>query len=212
MNPLVRVVAADTQPLSRDAMARAVRQRPPLQLVGEATDAGGLRAAIAGSRPDVVVVDAAVVAGERGGLAGWLTAGRVPARVIVIVPGGDAAQGYRALAAGADGLVSRLGTGEQLVDAVLRVANGETVIAGEAQTAVAAEIRLREIVPRPAVSAREREILELIAEGLSAPQIGRRLHLATPTVKSHLSHLYEKLGVSERAAAVAAAMRRGLLA
>jgi two-component system, NarL family, nitrate/nitrite response regulator NarL len=212
MSPLVRVVAADTQPLSRDAMARAVRQRPPLQLVGEATDAAGLRAAIAGSRPDVVVLDAAVLAGERGGLAGWLSADRVPARVIVIVPGGDASQGYRALAAGADGLLSRLATGEQLVDAVLRVANGETVIAGEAQTAVAAEIRLREIVPRPAVSAREREILELIAEGLSAPQIGRRLHLATPTVKSHLGHLYEKLGVSERAAAVAAAMRRGLLA
>lgn len=211
MSPLVRVVAADTQPLSRDAMARAVRQRPPLQLVGEATDAGGLRAAIAGSRPDVVVVDAAVLAGERGGLAGWLGGGRVPARVIVIVPGGDASQGYRALAAGADGLLSRLATGEQLVDAVLRVAHGETVIAGEAQTAVAAEIRLREIVPRPPVSAREREILELIAEGLSAPEIGHRLHLATPTVKTHLSNLYEKLGVSERAAAVAAAMRRGLL-
>ena len=211
MSSLVRVVAADTQPLSRDAMARAVRQRPPLQLVGEAIDAPSLRAALAGSRPDVVVLDAAVLAAERGGLTGWLRSGELPARVIVIVPGGDVAQGYRALAAGAQGLLSRLATGEQLVDAVLRVAAGETVIAGEAQTAVAEEIRIREIMPRPSVSHREREILELIAEGLTAPQIGRRLHLATPTVKSHLSHLYEKLGVSERAAAVAVAMRRGLL-
>jgi len=192
-------------------MARAVRQRPPLQLVGEAIDAPSLRAALAGSRPDVVVLDAAVLAAERGGLTGWLRSGELPARVIVIVPGGDVAQGYRALAAGAQGLLSRLATGEQLVDAVLRVAAGETVIAGEAQTAVAEEIRIREIMPRPSVSHREREILELIAEGLTAPQIGRRLHLATPTVKSHLSHLYEKLGVSERAAAVAVAMRRGLL-
>ncbi len=212
MDQLVRVIAADTQPLSREAMARAVRQRPPLQLVGEAIDARSLRAAIVGSRPDVVVVDAAVLEGERGGLAEWLRAGCVTARAIVIVPGAaDAGQGYRALAAGAQGLLSRLATGEQLVDAVLRVARGETVIAREAQTAVADEIRIRERVPRPPVSAREREILELIAEGLTAPQIGRRLHLSTATVKSHLAHLYEKLGVSERAAAVAAAMRRGLL-
>jgi two-component system nitrate/nitrite response regulator NarL len=208
---LVRVIAADTQPLSRDAMARAVRQRPPLQLVGEAIDASTLRAAIAGNRPDVVVLDAAVLEGERGGLAGWLRAGAAPAPVIVIVADADAGRGYRALAAGAQGLLSRLATGEQLVDAVLRVARGETVIARETQTALAEEIRIREQVPRPPVSAREREILELIAEGLTAPQIGRRLHLSTATVKSHLGHLYEKLGVCERAAAVAVAMRRGLL-
>jgi two-component system nitrate/nitrite response regulator NarL len=211
MSSLVRVVAADTQPLSRDAMARAVRQRPPLQLVGEAIDARGLRAAIAGSRPDVVVADVAVLAGERGGFPEWLLDGGLTAQVVVIVPDGDAAHGYRALAAGARGLLSRLATADQLVDAVLRVARGETVIADEAQTALAAEIRIRETVPRPIVSPREREILELIAEGLTAPQIGRRLHLSTPTVKSHLGHLYDKLGVSERAAAVAAAMRRGLL-
>jgi two-component system nitrate/nitrite response regulator NarL len=211
VSSLVRVVAADTQPLSRDAIARAVRQRPPLQLVGEAIDARGLRAAIADARPDVVVADAAVLAGERGSFPEWLRDGGLTALMVVIVPDGDVGQGYRALAAGARGLLSRRATGEQLVDAVLRVFRGETVIADDAQPALAAEIRIRETVPRPLVSPREREILELIAEGLTAPQIGRRLHLSTPTVKSHLGHLYDKLGVSERAAAVAVAMRRGLL-
>jgi two-component system nitrate/nitrite response regulator NarL len=211
VSSLVRVVAADTQPLSRDAIARAVRQRPPLQLVGEAIDARSLRAAIADARPDVVVADAAVLAGERGSFPEWLRDGELTVQMVVIVPDGDAGQGYRALAAGARGLLSRLATAEQLVDAVLRVSRGETVIASEAQTALAAEIRIRETVPRPLVSPREREILELIAEGLTAPQIGRRLHLSTPTVKTHLGHLYDKLGVSERAAAVAVAMRRGLL-
>jgi two-component system nitrate/nitrite response regulator NarL len=211
VGPLVRVIAADTQPLSRDALARAVRQRPPLQLVGEAIDARSLRSAIADCRPDVVVADAAVLEGALGGLAAWLRPGALPARVIVILADADAGRGYRALAAGAQGLLSRLATAEQVVDAVLRVAKGETVIASEAQTAVVEEIRIREKVPRPPVSAREREILELVAQGMTAPQIGRRLHLSTPTVKSHLAHLYEKLGVSERAAAVAAAMRRGLL-
>ncbi len=208
---LVRVIAADTQPLYRDAMARAVRQRPPLQLVGEAIDARSLRAAVVDKQPDVVVVDAAVLAGERDDFVEWLRAGGTPARIVVIVPEADAPQAYRALAAGAHGLLSRRATGEQLVDAVLRVAGGETVIARDAQPGVAEEIRIREHVPRPAVSPREREILGLIAEGLTAPQIARRLHLSIPTVKTHLAHLYEKLGVSERAAAVAAAMRRGLL-
>ena len=60
-------------------------------------------------------------------------------------------------------------------------------------------------------SPRERGVVQLIAEGLSAPQIGRTLHLSTATVKTHLQHIYGKLGVSERAAAVAEAMRRGLL-
>jgi two-component system nitrate/nitrite response regulator NarL len=64
---------------------------------------------------------------------------------------------------------------------------------------------------RPVMTARERQTLTLIAEGLSAPDIGRALHLSTATVKTHLQHIYEKLGVSERAAAVAEAMRRGLL-
>ena len=61
------------------------------------------------------------------------------------------------------------------------------------------------------MSERERETLRLIAKGLSAPQIGRTLHLSTATVKTHLHHIYEKLGVSERAEAVAEGMRRGLL-
>jgi len=61
------------------------------------------------------------------------------------------------------------------------------------------------------LTAREREILRLTAEGLSGPEIGRRLFLSPATVKTHLQHLYAKLGVSDRAAAVAEAMRRGLL-
>jgi two-component system nitrate/nitrite response regulator NarL len=211
MRSVVRVIVADTQPLYRDAMARAVRQRPPLQLVAEADSLDGLRAATLGERPHVVLVDAAVVADERLPFSEWLRAQDREARVIVIVPQPDAGDGYRALATGAHGLLSRLATSEQLVDAVLRVSAGETVIAPEAQPGVAAGIRIRENPPRPAVSSREREILELIADGLTAPEIGRRLHISTPTVKSHMAHLYEKLGVSERAAAVAAAMRRGLL-
>jgi two-component system nitrate/nitrite response regulator NarL len=76
---------------------------------------------------------------------------------------------------------------------------------------MAREIRLRGRDDRPLLSAREQQVLVLIAEGRTAPQIGRELHVSTATVKTHILHLYEKLGVTERAAAVAEAMRRGLL-
>jgi two-component system nitrate/nitrite response regulator NarL len=76
---------------------------------------------------------------------------------------------------------------------------------------VAREIRLRAGAGRVRLTERERAILRLIADGRSLPAIARELHLAAATVKTHVAHVYEKLGVSERAAAVAEAMRRGLL-
>jgi two-component system nitrate/nitrite response regulator NarL len=72
-------------------------------------------------------------------------------------------------------------------------------------------IRERASEDERALSAREREILALTADGLSAPDIGQRIHLSAATVKSHLQSVYEKLRVSDRAAAVAEAMRRGLV-
>ena len=80
------------------------------------------------------------------------------------------------------------------------------------QAGVFDQIRLRGTdEDRPILTAREQEVLTLMAEGLSGPQIADRLIVALPTVKTHQARLYEKLGVSERAAAVAEAMRRGLL-
>ncbi len=91
------------------------------------------------------------------------------------------------------------------------MSRGETILGPEVQAGLAEEIRLRGRKDRPALSPRELEILRHIAAGRSAPEIGRRIHLAPATVKSHLQSLYEKLGVSDRAAAVAEAMRRGLV-
>jgi two-component system nitrate/nitrite response regulator NarL len=85
------------------------------------------------------------------------------------------------------------------------------VLAPAIQSGLAAQIQLRETEHRAVLSPREQEVLRLIAEGGSAPEIARLLHLSPSTVKTHLQSLYEKLGVSDRAAAVASAMRAGLL-
>lgn len=118
---------------------------------------------------------------------------------------------YAAIANGAAGYLTTGVEARQLCEAISAVARGRIVLAPELQAGLAGQIRRREVRDRPLLSDREREALMLIAEGLTAPAIGRRLHLSTGTVKTHLAHLYEKLEVSDRAAAVAQAMRRGLL-
>jgi two-component system, NarL family, nitrate/nitrite response regulator NarL len=102
-------------------------------------------------------------------------------------------------------------TRQQICDTVTAVARGGTVFASEVQTGLAREIQLRSADTDTVLSSREREILGLTAQGLLAPEIGRRLYLSPATIKTHLQRLYVKLGVSDRAAAVAEAMRRGLL-
>ena len=136
---------------------------------------------------------------------------RLRTRVVLIAARPEPGEVYAALADGAAGYITKDADARELCDAITAVARGKTVLASELQAGVAGEIRLRAPHDRPVMSERERETLMLIAEGLSAPQIGRTLHLSTATVKTHLQHIYEKLDVSERAAAVAEAMRRGLL-
>ena len=85
------------------------------------------------------------------------------------------------------------------------------MIAPQFAAGIATEIQLRETSDRPTLTARETEVLRLLAEGRTAARIGDELHLSEATVKTHLNNLYEKLGVSDRAAAVATAMRWGLL-
>jgi two-component system, NarL family, nitrate/nitrite response regulator NarL len=207
----VRVLAAEGEPLYRDAVVSAIRARPELELVAAAGDGREALYAIEASRPDV-----AVVGGTLDGLNGQQLLNAVArdglgTRVVMIAARPESDQVYSALAEGAAGYLTRGADARELCDAITAVARGATVLSPELQRCVAEEIRLRGPRTRPVMTEREDETLRLIAEGLSAPAIGSALHLSTATVKTHLQHIYEKLGVSERAAAVAEAMRRGLL-
>jgi two-component system, NarL family, nitrate/nitrite response regulator NarL len=207
----VRVVAADRHPLYRDAIARAIKERPELELVGQAGDGREALDAIGAERPDVAVIDRSL--GELTGdqVLNAVRRDGLGTRVILIAAEPPPKHVYAAIASGAAGYLTTDTDARQLCEAISAVARGRTVLAPELQAGIAGEIRLREVRERPILSDRERETVKLVAQGLSAPDIGKRLHLSTGTVKTHLQHLYEKLGVSERAAAVAEAMRRGLL-
>ncbi len=118
---------------------------------------------------------------------------------------------YRALAAGAVGIVSKTALATELYDAIEKAARGETVVGPEYQTGLAMQVRMHQQRAGPILSERERDVLRLSADGLSAAGVGERLHIGEATVRTHLAHLYEKLDVSNRAAAVAKAIRHGLL-
>jgi two-component system nitrate/nitrite response regulator NarL len=207
----VRVLAADGQPLYRDAVARAIRERPELELIGQVGNGRDALEAICAKQPDVAVIDRTLTGLSGEQVLNAVARDGLRTRVVLMAARADPCEVYAALAEGAAGYLTKEASARELCDAIAAVARGRTVLSPELQAGIAGEIRLRAPHDRPVMSERERETLTLIAEGLSAPQIGRTLHLSTATVKTHLQHIYEKLGVSERAAAVAEAMRRGLL-
>jgi two-component system nitrate/nitrite response regulator NarL len=204
----IRVLVADAQPLFRDALARAIARERTLQLAHVTDRITDVEEAVQRHRPDVVVVDRDLVDGELSELA--TTAGGAASLLLLAadVSPGDV---YEALAHGVAGYVSKDATADAVCEAVAAVARGETRLDATAQTVVAGEIRLRARDERPLLSPREQQVLRLIADGHTAPRVAAALHISTATVKTHLIHLYEKLGVAERAAAVAEGMRLGLL-
>ena len=199
----IRVLTADTQPLFQDSLDRALERQPRLELVSRVDDADELLAVIKQARPDVALIDESLLEPER--------VGALATRVVLLAGAPAISRAFDAIERGAAGYVSRDSDAEALGDAIVRVAAGETVLDSSVQTGIAREVRLRAADARPLLSPREREILRLIAKGRSAPRIAAELHIGIGTVKTHLVHLYEKLGVGERAAAVAEAMRQGLL-
>jgi two-component system nitrate/nitrite response regulator NarL len=207
----VRVFVADDHPLVREGLLRAVGDQPELELVGSAGNGREALDAIRDMHPDVALLDVKMPELDGIGVVRAVAREALPTRVVFLSAYVDSAVAYRALAEGAAGFLSKEASAQAVCEAIVAAHRGETVMSPEVQSGIAGEIRLRAAPERLSLSARENEVLVMIADGLSAPAIGKRLHLSPATVKGHLHSLYEKLGVSERAAAVAEAMRRGLL-
>ena len=206
------VLIADDHPLFREAIARVISSDPGLELVAEASDGRAALDQIRALKPDVAVIDVRMPELDGSDVLVALRDEGLPTNVVFLSAFLDAKTVYDAVAAGAKAYLSKEADSEEIVTAIAAAARGETILGPEVQTGLAEQIRFREENDaRPRLSEREHEVLRLIAQGLSAPEIGERIHLSTATVKTHLQHLYEKLGVSERAAAVAEGMRRGLV-
>jgi DNA-binding NarL/FixJ family response regulator len=206
----VRLVIVDDHPVVRDGLRGMFAEQPDLEVVGEAGDGEqGLAVAVT-QRPDVVLTDLRMP-GLSGARFIRLLAERVPSvRVLVLTTYDGDEDVLPALTAGAIGYLLKDSPRDEVFRAVRAAAAGESVLS----PAVAARVlnQVRTPTPPPAeLSERERTVLGLVAKGCTNKDAAAALFISETTVKTHLAHIYTKLGVSDRASAVAAAYSRGLL-
>ena len=206
----VRVVIADDHPLYRAALSDVLSRAEGVSVVAVAADGREAFALIRQEHPHVALLDVRMPIWDGPAVARRVERDGLRTRVLFLSEYGQGEIVFRALAAGGSGYLSKASTGDEIRQAVLRVARGEEVLAPEAGQGLVRQIR-QQGVERPALSGRELEVLQGIASGASARTIAERLHLAVPTIKTHIQNVYGKLGVSDRGAAVAEAMRRGLV-
>ncbi len=209
--PAIRVYVADDHPIYRDGLMRALARRPEFDLVGGSADGATAITELEELRPDVAILDLRMPGVDGIGVMRAIQDAELATRVVLVSAFSDSDVIYEAVASGASAYLHKDADRDQICDAVAAVARGETRLPQAIQERLLSAIRARAAAEHTGLTPREREILKLSADGLTAPEIGKTLHLSPATVKSHLQHVYEKLGVSQRTAAVAEAMRRGLL-
>ncbi len=208
----VRVVVGDDHPLFRDGLVRALTSSGAVDVVAEADDGIAALALIKTHLPHVALLDYRMPGMDGAKVAAAVRRDDLPTRVLLLSAHDESAIVFHALAEGAAGFLPKESTRTEIVKGVLDCAKGRDVVSPALAAGLAGEIRRRgEEAQTPVLTPREREVLDFIAQGCSIPTIAAELYLAPSTVKTHVQRLYEKLGVGDRAAAVAAAMRRGLI-
>ena len=211
----IRVLLVDDEELVRSGVRAILGAQEDIEVVGEAADGAVVVPVVATTRPDVVVMDI------RMPLVDGIEATRAlrralpePPRVLVLTTFGDDENVYAALHAGADGFLPKRARPAEIVDAVRVVARGESLLFPAAVRALAARhvgARAGRSALRAELTGREREVLLLMARGLSNTEIAGELYLGLQTVKTHVSSLLRKLGARDRTQAVIAAYESGLV-
>jgi two-component system nitrate/nitrite response regulator NarL len=207
----VRVVVADDHPFFRDGVARGLVHSGRIEVVAEAGDGREALEMIRRDDPDVALVDYEMPDIDGLGVVRAAVRDGLRTRVLLLSAHTESAVVFQALQEGAAGYLAKDSKRAEIVEAVLDVARGRTVVPAELAAGLAGEIRIRAKDQGPVLSERERQVLQAFARGLSVPQVAGELFIGVSTVKTHTQRLYEKLGVSDRAAAVAEGIRRGLV-
>ncbi|MBN9739979.1 DNA-binding response regulator [Amycolatopsis sp. A1MSW2902] len=203
---MIRLLLADDHPVVRAGLRAVLETEPDLEVVAEASSAEEAVRLAAGV--DVVLMDLQFGSGMHGSEAtAAITAAANAPKVLVLTTYDTDGDILAAIEAGATGYLLKDAPPEDLAAAVRNAATGQTVLA----PAVAHRLMNRMRTPAAALSPREIEVLGLVADGLSNLEISKRLFLSQATVKSHLVHIYTKLGVDSRTAAVAAGKAQGLI-
>ncbi|MFF2086024.1 response regulator [Nocardia sp. NPDC058176] len=210
MTSAVRLLICDDHAVVRAGLHALLSSAPDIEVIGEAADGPAAVALAASLHPDVVLMDLQL-GGDMDGIEATrrITAQPAPTpHVLVLTTYDTDADITRAIEAGATGYLLKAERPEELFAAIHAAASGQTTLSAP----VAARVMARMRNPGPTLTTRELDILGQLAQGLGNREIARALHISEATVKTHLGRIYDKLGVDTRAAAVAVATERRLLA
>jgi len=206
----IRVLIVDDHAMVRRGLAAFLKAKPDLLLVGEASSGGEAITRCEQSQPDVVLMDL-MMPGMGGAEATRTIRDRWPeVRVIALTSFGDMELVREALTAGALSYLLKNISAEDLAEAIRAACAGRSTLAAEAVQALIQSAPIEPAIGND-LTPREREVLALVVKGLTNPEIAARLVVSRATAKAHVSNVLAKLGVSNRAAAVALALQRKLV-
>lgn len=205
---MISVMLVDDHPVVREGLRGMLDAEPDLTVVGAAASGEEAVALAAALTPDVILMDLRMPGLDGVGATERIVRGGSGSKVVVLTTYESDTDILRAVEAGAAGYLLKDSSRAELAGAVRAAARGETVLAPSVATRLVRSVRNP---AQPGLSAREVEVLGLVAKGLTNADIGRELHISEATVKTHLLRVFSKLDVSDRTAAVTTAMARGLL-
>jgi|SRR5690554_6173654 len=204
----IRLLIVDDHPVVRDGLRGMFAESSEFEVVGEAANGEEALARAAVLQPDVILMDLQMPVVDGVTAIRQLSERGIDGHVLVLTTYDTDRDVLPALEAGATGYLLKDAPREELLRAVRAAARGESVLSPSVASRVLDQMRQPE---HETLSAREIEILHLVANGATNREIAERLFISETTVKTHLSHVFQKLDVPDRAAAVGEAYRRGLL-
>lgn len=205
---MITIMLVDDHPVVREGLRGMLEAEPDLSVVGEAGSGDEAVALSRVKQPDVILMDLRMPGLDGVGATRKILADRPGQRVVVLTTYETDADILRAVEAGASGYLLKDASRAELAGAIRAASRGETVLAPSVAGKLVKRVRNPTTSP---LSAREIEVLRLVARGSTNADIGRALHISEATVKTHLLRVFGKLDVSDRTAAVTTAMRLGLL-
>lgn len=206
----VRVLVVDDHHMVRKGLAAILKSNPDLHLVGEASNGEEALSVFDEVKPDVVLMDLLMPKLDGVAVTREILKRSPDTRVIALTSYQDKELVQSALQAGATGYLLKNVTGEDLAQAIRNAYDGKTTLAPEA-TEVLIQATFEDPDPGEDLTPREREVLKLLADGLTNPEIAKSLSISRTTARAHVSHILGKLQVSNRSEAVALALRQKLV-
>jgi DNA-binding NarL/FixJ family response regulator len=207
---VIRVLVADDHPIVRSGIVGLLGAADDIEVVGEAADGEEAVALATSLDPDLVLMDLRMPRLDGAAATAQILGGGGHARVLILTTYESDDQILGAIEAGASGYLLKAAPQAEIIEGVRSVARGQTVLAPSIAAKLVQRLRT-DATGSPRLSARELEVLQLVSAGQSNPEIARSLFIGEATVKTHLLHAFEKLGVGDRTRAVTRAMELGLL-